>query len=135
MTSIRSLALFNGNPSVVMWLVGTATVTTQGPAASTTRRTKSGDFYLATTGDSDLATSGDFFMATDTNGSGWAVRDVAGHGDGGQQQQERPGVPGSSALDDSPDHGHGRNDDETVDDERPEPGQACGHTAVTGQRM
>ena len=31
----------------------------------TTRRTKSGDFYLATTGDSNLATSGDFFMATD----------------------------------------------------------------------
>jgi hypothetical protein len=50
---------------VVMWLVGTATVTTQGLTARTTRRTKSGDFYLAKTGDSDLATSGDFFMATD----------------------------------------------------------------------
>ena len=50
---------------MVMWLVGTATVTTQGLTASTTRRTKSGDFYLAKTGDSDLATSGDFFMATD----------------------------------------------------------------------
>jgi hypothetical protein len=48
-----------------MWLVGTATVTTQGLTARTTRRTKSGDFYLAKTGDSDLATSGDFFMATD----------------------------------------------------------------------
>lgn len=34
----------------------------------TTRRTKSGDFYLATTGDSHMATSGDFFMATDTTG-------------------------------------------------------------------
>ena len=51
---------------MVMWLVGTATVTTQGLTASATRRTKSGDFYLAKTGDSDLATSGDFFMATDT---------------------------------------------------------------------
>ncbi len=50
---------------MVMWLVGTATVTTQGLTARATRRTKSGDFYLAKTGDSDLATSGDFFMATD----------------------------------------------------------------------
>jgi hypothetical protein len=51
---------------VVMWLVGTATVTTQGLTTCATRRTKRGDFYLAKTGDSDLATSGDFFMATDT---------------------------------------------------------------------
>jgi len=50
---------------VVMWLVGTATVTTQGLTARATRRTKSGDFYMAKTGDSDLATSGDLFMATD----------------------------------------------------------------------
>jgi hypothetical protein len=49
-----------------MWLVGTATVTTQGLTARATRRTKSGDFYLAKTGDSELATSGDFFMATDS---------------------------------------------------------------------
>jgi hypothetical protein len=51
---------------VVMWLVGTATVTTQGPQRALRHdKTKSGDFYLAKTGDSDLATSGDFFMATD----------------------------------------------------------------------
>src|SRR4051812_3498379 len=34
MTSIRSLAFFNGDPCVVMWLVGTATVTTQGLTAT-----------------------------------------------------------------------------------------------------
>src|SRR5436190_1999036 len=34
MTSIRSLALFNGDPCVVMWLVGTATVTTQALTAT-----------------------------------------------------------------------------------------------------
>src|SRR5664279_3324234 len=32
----------------------------------TTRRTRGGDFYLATTGDLYLAISGDFSMATDT---------------------------------------------------------------------
>jgi hypothetical protein len=52
---------------VVMWLVGTATVTTQGLTGSLRHdETKSGDYYLAKTGDFDLATSGDFFMATDT---------------------------------------------------------------------
>ena len=55
-------------PAWWLWLAGTATVTTQGLTASATRRTKSGDFYLAKTGDSDLATSGDFFMATDRSG-------------------------------------------------------------------
>ena len=49
---------------MVMWLVGTATVTTQGPQRALRHdKTKSGDFYLAKTGDSDLATSEDFFMA------------------------------------------------------------------------
>jgi hypothetical protein len=51
-----------------MWLVGTATVTTQGLTARATRRTKSGDYYLAKTGDSEMATSEDFFMATDNTG-------------------------------------------------------------------
>jgi hypothetical protein len=60
-----------------MWLVGTATVTTQGLTARATRRTKSGDFYLAKTGDSEVATSGDFFMATDTRGSYVLKRSVA----------------------------------------------------------
>ena len=32
----------------MMWLAGTATVTTQGLTTSTTRRTQSGDFHLAT---------------------------------------------------------------------------------------
>lgn len=66
MTSIRSLALFNGGSCVVAvgWLV-TATVTTQTLTGSHDT-TKSGDFLLATTGDRYLATSGYFFMATDT---------------------------------------------------------------------
>jgi hypothetical protein len=52
---------------VVMWLVGTSTVTTRGPHGLARHdETKTGDFYSAITGDSDLATSGDFFMATDT---------------------------------------------------------------------
>jgi hypothetical protein len=52
---------------VVMWLVGTATVTTQGLTGSLRHdETKSGDFYLAKTGDSQMATSGDFLMATDS---------------------------------------------------------------------
>ncbi len=67
-TSIRSLAFFIGGPlRGVGVLVGTATVTTQCLTALATRRTNSGDFYLAKTGDSDFATSGDFFMATDTH--------------------------------------------------------------------
>ena len=67
--SIRSLAVFNGDPWVVWWLVGTATVTAQGPRSGSTRRTRGGDFYLATSGDLHLAISGDFSMAMDTNPS------------------------------------------------------------------
>lgn len=37
----------------------------------TTRRTRGGDFYLATSGDLNLATSGDFYMATDTVRAAW----------------------------------------------------------------
>jgi hypothetical protein len=47
-------------------LVGTATVTTQGPHRRLRHDAKGGDFYLATSGDLNLATTGDFFMATDT---------------------------------------------------------------------
>ncbi|MDP9824060.1 hypothetical protein J2S59_003869 [Nocardioides massiliensis] len=47
-------------------LVGTTTVTTQGPHRRLRHDAKSGDFNLATNGDHYLATSGDFFMATDT---------------------------------------------------------------------
>lgn len=50
-------------------LVGTATVTTQGPQGRLRHDAKDGDFYLATSGDLNLATSGDFFMATDTTSS------------------------------------------------------------------
>ena len=46
-------------------LVGTDTVTAQGPIALT-GHARNGDFYLAKNGDLDPATSGDFFMATDT---------------------------------------------------------------------
>jgi len=46
-------------------LVGTATVTTQGPHRRLRHDAKGGDFYLAASGDLDLATSGDSFMATD----------------------------------------------------------------------
>ena len=54
---------------MVVWLVGTATVTTQGPQRALRHdETKNEDLYLAKTGDSDLATSGDFFMATDRRG-------------------------------------------------------------------
>jgi len=72
---------------VVMWLVGTATVTTQGLKAHATRRTKSGDFYLAKTGDSDLATSGDFFMATDS-----VPRKRPAHGNCGESDIKKPSV-------------------------------------------
>lgn len=51
---------------VDVWLVGTATVTTQGPNGSCDTTNEERDFQLAKTGDSDSATSGDFFMATDT---------------------------------------------------------------------
>jgi hypothetical protein len=57
---------------VVMWLVGTATVTTQGLTGSLRHdETKSGDFYLAKTGDFQMATSGDFFMATDSGSAAY----------------------------------------------------------------
>jgi len=46
-------------------LVGTATVTTQGPHRRLRHDAKGGDCYLATSGDLDLATSGDSFMATE----------------------------------------------------------------------
>lgn len=42
-------------------LVGTATVTTQGPHRRLRHDTKGGDLYLATSGDLDMATSGDFY--------------------------------------------------------------------------
>ena len=65
--SIRSLAFFNGDPCVVDVTGWHRHRHHAGPPTGpTTRRTKSGDFYLATTGDSHMATSGDFFMATDT---------------------------------------------------------------------
>jgi len=51
---------------VVMWLVDTATVTTQGSPGSHDTANEEWRLQLAKTGDSDLATSGDFFMATDT---------------------------------------------------------------------
>jgi len=59
---------------------GTATVTARGSNSRQTRRTRDGDFYLATSGDLDLATHGDFFMATDIGNFGcismllWAVK-------------------------------------------------------------
>jgi len=46
-------------------VVGTFTVTTGAGSSRSTRRTRGGDFYLATSGDLHLATSGYFFMATD----------------------------------------------------------------------
>jgi len=49
-----------------MWLVGTATVTTQGLTARYDTTNEEWGLHLAKTGDTDLATSGDFFMATDT---------------------------------------------------------------------
>ena len=51
---------------MVMWLVDTATVTTQGSPGSHDTANEEWGLQLAKTGDSDLATSGDFFMATDT---------------------------------------------------------------------
>ena len=51
---------------MVMWLVGTATVTTQGSPGSHDTANEEWGLQLAKTGDSDLATSGDLFMATDT---------------------------------------------------------------------
>jgi hypothetical protein len=67
MMSIRSLADFNGAPWAVRRLVGTATVTAQAPRSGSTRRTRGGDFYLATSGDLHLAISEDFPMAMDTS--------------------------------------------------------------------
>lgn len=66
MTSIRSLAFFNGDPCAVLrdWF-GTVTVTAPGSPASTTPRARGGDCQMATSGDFHLATSGDLFMATD----------------------------------------------------------------------
>ena len=64
--SIRSLADFNGSSWAVRGLADTATVTAQGSRSRPTRRTRGGDFYLATSGDLQLATSEDFFITTDT---------------------------------------------------------------------
>jgi hypothetical protein len=47
-------------------LVGTDTVTAQGPPA-VDLSTRSGDFYPATTEDLELATSGDLLMAMDSS--------------------------------------------------------------------
>src|SRR5450755_1400374 len=67
MMSIRSLADFNGSsPGRCSDWLGTATVTARASTSGTTRRTRDGDFYLATTGDLHLATHGDFLMAMDT---------------------------------------------------------------------
>jgi hypothetical protein len=79
MTSIRSLAFFNGAPCAVTgdW-PDTATVTAQGQRPGSTRRAKGGDFQMATTGDFLLATNGDFFMATDRDSPG-AVAASAAH--------------------------------------------------------
>jgi hypothetical protein len=43
-------------------------VTAQGPRSRSTRRTRGGDFYLATSGDLHLAINEDFPMATDRRG-------------------------------------------------------------------
>ncbi len=51
---------------MVMWLVGTATVTTQGLTATCDTTNEEWGLLSGQTGDSDLAISGDFFMATDT---------------------------------------------------------------------
>lgn len=55
-------------------MVGTATVTTQGPRRRLRHDAKGEGFYPATSGDLDLATSGDFFMATDTGSARSASR-------------------------------------------------------------
>src|SRR5204862_4988695 len=47
-------------------------VTTGARSSRSTRRTRGGDFYLATSGDLHLATSGDFFMAMDK----WVGREL-----------------------------------------------------------
>src|SRR3954466_7457129 len=53
-------------PWAVRRLVGIATATAQGPRSGSTRRTRGGDFYLATSGDLHLAINEDFPMAMDT---------------------------------------------------------------------
>jgi hypothetical protein len=64
MISIRSLANFNGAPGRWGdWLA--PPVTAQGPRSGSTRRTRGGDFYLATSGDLHLAINEDFPMAMD----------------------------------------------------------------------
>ena len=66
MMSIRSVADFNGSsPGGAVPDSTPATVTARGHASGPTRRTRGGDFYLATTGDLKLAAPGDFLMATD----------------------------------------------------------------------
>jgi len=47
-------------------LADTATVAARALQTRQTRRTRSGDFYLATSEDFDLAIHGDFLMATDS---------------------------------------------------------------------
>jgi hypothetical protein len=48
------------------WL-RTATVTARASTVLTTRRTRGGDFYLATSEDFQLATHGDFNLAMDSS--------------------------------------------------------------------
>src|SRR5450755_1526475 len=74
MMSIRSLADFNGSsPGRCSDWLGTATVTARASTSGTTRRTRDGDFYLATTGDLHLATHGDFLMAMDIRDVGFRL--------------------------------------------------------------
>jgi hypothetical protein len=56
-------------PTVTDWdHAWNATVTAQGQNSWPTRRTRDGDFSLATNGDLDLATTEDFLTATETIG-------------------------------------------------------------------
>jgi len=52
-------------PGRGQWQADTATVAARASNSRPTRRTRDGDFYLATSEDLHLATYGDFLMATD----------------------------------------------------------------------
>src|SRR6476469_8519636 len=69
---MRSLAFFNGDPCVVMWLVDNRHRHHAGLTGSHDTANEEWGLQLAKTGDSDLATSGDFFMATDRQASVFA---------------------------------------------------------------
>src|SRR4051794_23916491 len=67
MTSIRSLAVFNGAPlgGAVSW-VAPPPFTAQGQHTADDTSYEEWGLLLATSGDLHLATGGDFFMATDS---------------------------------------------------------------------